>query len=422
MPSVYRKGYQNKVKASDSVSAGGGFFINYLEREGSAMLTKKGNKVNTLALVFISLMLFGISLPSSAWAGYTYTDIIPPDWQEAWARSINDGGAIVGYGYDANNVAKGFLYSEGNYTDIIPPDWQWADAWAINDGGAIVGQGTDANGVGKVFLYSGGNYTDIIPPGWQTPIYAWAINDGGAIVGVGEDANSVRKGFLYSEGNYTDIIPPNWQWAYASDINDGGAIVGGGDDANGVGKVFLYSGGNYTDIIPPDWMYAFATAINDGGAIVGGGDDANYVWKGFLYSGGNYTEIIPPAWQRAEATAINDGGAIVGWGQDANYVWKGFIAIIADSDGDGVPDDVDQCPASNLAPSITIGTCDSGVTNTINAGRMGCTRNDMIAKCADSAKNHGQFVECVSHLTNDWETQGQISGKEKGAIKSCTQK
>jgi len=38
---------------------------------------------------------------------------------------------------------------------------------------------------------------------------------------------------------------------------------------------------------------------------------------------------------------------------------------------------------------------------------------------ADNARNHGQFVSCVSHLTNDLKNDGMISGREKGAIQNC---
>ena len=88
-----------------------------------------------------------------------------------------------------------------------------------------------------------------------------------------------------------------------------------------------------------------------------------------------------------------------------------------DTDGDGIPDDVDNCPESNLEQTIIIVGCDSGVENFLFED--GCTISDLIAECADGTKNHGKFVSCVSHLTNDWEKQKLISGKEKGAIQSC---
>ena len=88
-----------------------------------------------------------------------------------------------------------------------------------------------------------------------------------------------------------------------------------------------------------------------------------------------------------------------------------------DSDGDGIPDDEDACPESILTPTIVIDDCDSGVENMLFED--GCTMADLIAQCGDSASNHGAFVSCVAHLTNDWKHAGLISGQEKGTIQSC---
>ncbi len=88
-----------------------------------------------------------------------------------------------------------------------------------------------------------------------------------------------------------------------------------------------------------------------------------------------------------------------------------------DSDDDGVPDDEDACPDSNLTATIVIDDCDSGVANLLFED--GCTMADMITECADGAVNHGQFVSCVAHLTNEWKRAGLITGEEEGRIQSC---
>ena len=67
--------------------------------------------------------------------------------------------------------------------------------------------------------------------------------------------------------------------------------------------------------------------------------------------------------------------------------------------------------------TVVIDGCDSGVVNACLDG--GSTILDLIAECADGAKNHGQFVRCVAALTNDLKAQGIITGREKGAIQSC---
>ena len=90
---------------------------------------------------------------------------------------------------------------------------------------------------------------------------------------------------------------------------------------------------------------------------------------------------------------------------------------VIDTDGDGIPDDDDACPNSDLSATVVIDGCDSGVDNSL--GVDGCNITDLIAECADGVSNHGQFVRCVSHLTNDLKKAGVISGAEKGAIVSC---
>ena len=88
-----------------------------------------------------------------------------------------------------------------------------------------------------------------------------------------------------------------------------------------------------------------------------------------------------------------------------------------DSDNDGVPDDEDNCLNSDLAESIMIDDCDTGVENELLED--GCTMADLIAQCADGVETHGAFVRCVAHLTNFWKCSGLISGGDKGHTQSC---
>jgi len=87
------------------------------------------------------------------------------------------------------------------------------------------------------------------------------------------------------------------------------------------------------------------------------------------------------------------------------------------SDGDGVPDGRDQCIGSSTSATVVIDGCNSGVPNTTFS--TGCRITDQINDCAVAATNHGSFVSCVAHLTNDLKKAGVISGAQKGAIQSC---
>jgi hypothetical protein len=67
--------------------------------------------------------------------------------------------------------------------------------------------------------------------------------------------------------------------------------------------------------------------------------------------------------------------------------------------------------------TVVIDGCDTAVPDTLFAS--GSTISDLIARCAEGASNHGKFVSCVSHLTNELQKDGIITGQQKGAIQSC---
>jgi hypothetical protein len=88
-----------------------------------------------------------------------------------------------------------------------------------------------------------------------------------------------------------------------------------------------------------------------------------------------------------------------------------------DADGDGLCADVDACPNSDLSATVVIQNRDTGVENKMLDN--GCTMADEIAASASQARNHGDFVNNVAKLTNEWKKAGLITGLQKGAIQGC---
>jgi hypothetical protein len=88
-----------------------------------------------------------------------------------------------------------------------------------------------------------------------------------------------------------------------------------------------------------------------------------------------------------------------------------------DDDDDGFADGADACVLSDLEPTVVIDGCDSATPNLLGAG--GCTFSDEIAEAAAGAANHGRFVSSVAHLMNAAKKAGRISGAQKGAVMSC---
>jgi len=93
------------------------------------------------------------------------------------------------------------------------------------------------------------------------------------------------------------------------------------------------------------------------------------------------------------------------------------IGWFADKDLDGLADERDACPTSNLAPTIVVGGINTGVANAMFTN--GCTVNDTIAQIAAGAKTHGGFVSGLAHLLDSLVAQGTITDAEKDRIQSA---
>ena len=93
------------------------------------------------------------------------------------------------------------------------------------------------------------------------------------------------------------------------------------------------------------------------------------------------------------------------------------VGWFPDADLDGVADGNDCSPNSDLRPTVNIGTCDSGVPNTLFTN--GCTISDLIQQIAAGSRNHGAFVSGVANLTNALKKNGLITDAQKTAIQSC---
>ena len=63
-----------------------------------------------LLMIFVTACLFGAGCKGRV---YTYVELLPPDWQWAAATYINQSGTVVGYGTDATDILKGFIYKIG---------------------------------------------------------------------------------------------------------------------------------------------------------------------------------------------------------------------------------------------------------------------------------------------------------------------
>ena len=165
---------------------------------------------------------------------------------------------------------------------------------------------------------------------------------------------------------------------------------------------------------PIAWVYEGTAGTSEGVSAltyVTSSDDYNYPACSYCY-GDPYMNFLLPS------TGYYTVRVADYFSCESDLSYKITVSgNICDSDGDGCNDDVDPHPDSNMDATVVIDGCDSGVANTFPVGCS--TMSDLIADCADSASNHGEFTSCVSALTNAWKDAGLISGAQKGAIQSC---
>lgn len=66
--------------------------------------------------------------------------------------------------------------------------------------------------------------------------------------------------------------------------------------------------------------------------------------------------------------------------------------------------------------TLRIGNCNTGVPSVLATGQM---LHANVSACAASAKNHGQFMNCMTNVADAAKKAGLMTGAQQGAITSC---
>ena len=94
----------------------------------------------------------------------------------------------------------------------------------------------------------------------------------------------------------------------------------------------------------------------------------------------------------------------------------------SDYDGDGIGDVCDNDVDGDGAPNVTDICAESPLGDLVNS-ENGCTI-DQLCPCSgprgttSNWRNHGKYVSCMAHVTNDFASSGLIDDSEKDCIVS----
>lgn len=129
-----------------------------------------------------------------------------------------------------------------------------------------------------------------------------------------------------------------------------------------------------------------------------------------------------------------DGFQFREWGGDASgtdataelvifadaHVTASFDPVPAnpdDADGDGIPDEDDACPESDLSPTVVIDNCNTGVENRVLPN--GCTLSDALAVYGENCRRHDIYFARTVLLLVHLYHRDLISRREAQAILLC---
>lgn len=101
---------------------------------------------------------------------------------------------------------------------------------------------------------------------------------------------------------------------------------------------------------------------------------------------------------------------------DPHIAFKDLSLERLDTDGDGVPDEADHCPNSDLRRFVDTGGGPSSVVNVVDG--EGCSLQDLVNAAAAAARNRGQYVSAIAKLADELRKAGRISARQSAELKS----
>lgn len=201
----------------------------------------------------------------------TQLDVPKSQQNSTIANGLNPDGAIsvVGVYNTPDGVPVGFLYS-GKYTDIPGPKGALqSSVSSINDGGAIVGWYVDSNEVMHGFLLRGKKYTTLDVPGATEGTLATGINKNGWIVLYGYNSTGATSALTKNNGKtYKTINVPDAVASFANGLDSAGDVVYEWLDSTHAAHGALLRGGRYYKFDYPKAVFTYG-GINDKNTIVG---------------------------------------------------------------------------------------------------------------------------------------------------------
>lgn len=275
----------------------------------------------TAAIAFqacLGLGLFAADASRAAALDYQFKTIDIDKHDDTYLLDINKSGAILAWDVPASGIANCVLIQGKTRTPIFDPAGDATYCHGLNSAGTIVGY-YEVDDIAHGFVYSQGVFTDFFPPDGMDGRLPIAVSDSGAIAGYYYDDNLVPYGFVLSGTSYSTFQIAGMTNVFPVGINNSGQITIQAVDTAGQLHAFLKKGAKLTELAYPGAIQTVIEKINNKGQLVGRYSDAAGAQHGFAYETGtgSYSTIDDPGAVATSLSAINDAQTLVGRHEDA---------------------------------------------------------------------------------------------------------
>lgn len=387
--------------------------------------------------------------------GFTTLGFVSGAFGESNALGCSaDGSVVVGESSNSSGEMQGFRWELGTgmvgLDDVSGGAVQGAAFGVSSDGSVIVGIGQSDSGDEAIRWDSGADpviiHDDLSALRMSG---ARAVSaDGQIVAGYGySQANSGVFAFIWTQAGSLNlgVLPGAASDSYANDVSDVGDVAAGWSLSETGPEAFRWTiddGMIGLGVLPGDFLSEALAVSADGALVVGRsfGPTGNraFIWEesmgivpmsDFLTANG----IDHTGWMLTQGVGLSaDGARIVGNGINPVGELEAWIVDLGtgdegggddepvDSDGDGIADDEDAVPNSDMSPTVVISGFDSRVANMVLPD--GSTLADVVAAEEAASSSPHRFLDAVNRLAHRWNVDGYISRWDRWSIWQATER
>jgi uncharacterized membrane protein len=363
------------------------------------------------------------------WTAASGMQLLPGS--QAFAADISKDGKVIGGHVTSVNGIQASLWIDGMLTLLVDPtgNSHLVDVRDLNtDGSVVVGIASSPIGYPEAFRWSADGVARM---GTLSDPYG-VTGDGSIIVG---GTISDGLGFRWASGSVI-ALPIGTMDTRAAGIGisiEGSVIVGyAGNQFSGTAARWHNGAIESLGDLPGGEVRAIANSCSSNGTVIVGSshtgvsDPFGYNLEAFIWDRCNGMRNLKTVlqselgvdltgWILVSAEDIStDGRFVVGLAINPAGSHEPFLielpGSIGDQDGDGICDNNDSCPSSDLNPTIVINGTDTGVTNSPTAS--GCTLGDMVNTLLSGNPSPNEVVPTIT----EWMQTRLISAQDMSRL------